>query len=64
MDTNETKLNELRSKFDYQGKFNLEEITTFLQSRMARERFPKIELRMKAMPKVKGEYTPDWAQGL
>jgi phosphatidylserine/phosphatidylglycerophosphate/cardiolipin synthase-like enzyme len=54
-DSNEKKLCELRSRFDYQGKFNLEEITTFLKSKLVRDHFPKIELRMKAMPKVEGE---------
>lgn len=58
-DSIEKKLAKLNSIFGYTGKFDLEEITNFIEARLGRQHFPRIALKMKRMPKVDGEVTPD-----
>lgn len=63
-DSDDKKLERLRVLFDYEGGFDVEEITKFVKAKFVRKYLPKIKLKMERMPKVKGEVTPKWAAGL
>jgi hypothetical protein len=60
-DSVEKKLARLHSILGYTGKFDLQEITNFINARFGRHHFPRIALKMKPMPRVDGEVTPSWA---
>jgi hypothetical protein len=60
-DSIEKKLRKLHSILGYTGKFDLEEMTNFINARFGRQHFPRMALKMKSMPKVDDEVTPSWA---
>lgn len=59
-DSDNKKLERLRVLFDYEGKLDMEEISKFVREKFARKCLPRIKLRIRTMPKMNGEVTPEW----
>jgi hypothetical protein len=55
------RLHEFLNLINYHAKFNPEYIIRCIKKQYARTEFPKIRLKLKRMPPVQGEVTPQWA---
>jgi hypothetical protein len=59
MDSDDHKLQNFQKLLNYKGKFDVQEITKFVKEKYARPCIPKIKLKLRTMPRTKGE--PYWS---
>ena len=60
MDSDDRKLHNFRKLIGYEGKFNVQEIIKFVKEKYSRPSITKIKLKLRTMPRTKGEVTPKW----